>query len=136
MLFSIAAGLMAVALIGAAAQRPRVSLFVAAIMWGAYAVWEYYIAAGVLCDKDCNIRVDLVAFFPILAIATYHARRSYLEPSQALIIRGLFLSAVGLGLLAWLVWAFGYYAWSAAAGIPALALAAYAIKLKFAAKPM
>lgn len=134
MLFVLAAAIIAVALLGAASQRPRISLFVAAAMWAAYAVWEYYIATGVLCDKDCNIRVDLVLFFPVLAIATYHAYQSYQEPSQALMIRGLFLSAVGLGLAAWVVWAFGYVAFAVATGIVALALAAYAIKLKFAAK--
>lgn len=135
MFFSIAAGGMALLLFVAAAQRPRPSLFVAAILWGAYAVWEYYIATGVLCDKDCNIRVDLVFMFPVLAIATYHARRAYVQPSRALMITGMFLGAVGIALLALGLWAFGFNVWAVVAGIGALALALYAIKLKFAKKP-
>ena len=46
---------------------------------GGYAVYEYYVANGTLCDANCNIRVDLVFFFPLLAWATYLALRK--EPS-------------------------------------------------------
>jgi hypothetical protein len=135
MLFMLVAVLVAFALLVAAAQRPRPSLFVAAILWGAYAVWEYYIATGVLCDKDCNIRVDLVFMFPVLWIAAYHAWRSYtLPPSKEQLVRGLFLSAAGLAVLAFLLGALGFNLWAAGAGVVTLALGAYAVKLKFAAK--
>jgi hypothetical protein len=137
MFFVLVAALGAFAHLVAAAQRPRISLFVAAILWAAYGIWEYYIATGVLCDKDCNIRVDLVFMFPILAIASWHAYQSYQEgPSQDLMIRGLILGATGLAILAGALWALGFYAWTAAAGIPALGLFIYAIKLKFAPAPM
>lgn len=135
MFFVVVAALIAFALLVAAAQRPRPSLFVAAILWAAYAVYEYYVATGFECDGYCNIRVDLVFFFPVLLIATLHARRSYLEPSQKQMVRGLFLGASGLAVLAYLLWEFGFIAWAAAAGIPALVLGVYALKLRSAARP-
>ena len=75
--FVFVAGMMAVILLVAAAQRPRLAVFVAAILWLLYAVYEYLIATRVLCDADCNIRVDLVFFLPILALATLSAYQSY-----------------------------------------------------------
>jgi hypothetical protein len=77
--FVIAAGIMAVIIALAAVRRPHLSLFVAATLWLLYAVWEHLVANGTLCDADCNIRVDLVFIFPILAIATTHAYRSYVK---------------------------------------------------------
>jgi hypothetical protein len=94
--FSLAAIGMAVILLVVAAQRPRVAIFIAAVLWGLYGVYEFYVASGVLCDKDCNIRVDLVFFFPILALATYCAYQSYNgRPGQAKII-GTVLGIIGL----------------------------------------
>jgi uncharacterized membrane protein len=75
--FAIAAGMMAVFLLVVGAQRLRLAVIVAAILWLLYAVYEHQVATGVLCDADCNIRVDLVLFFPILGIATFYAYRSY-----------------------------------------------------------
>jgi len=75
--FAFAAAVMAVTLLVAGAQRPRLAVIVAVILWLLYAVYEYLVATGVLCDADCNIRVDLVFFFPILGIATFNAYRSY-----------------------------------------------------------
>jgi hypothetical protein len=58
-------------------QRPRRAVIVSGILWLLYAVWERQVATGVLCDADCNIRVDLVFFFPILALATLSAYQAY-----------------------------------------------------------
>ena len=80
--FVIAAGMMALILLVAGAQRPRLAVIVAAILWLLYAVYEYQVATGVLCDPNCNIRVDLVLFFPILWIATFYAHRSYKRPPR------------------------------------------------------
>jgi uncharacterized membrane protein len=76
-LFALAAGVVAVILLAAGSQRPRPAVIVAAILWLLYAVYEYHVATGALCDADCNIRVDLVLLFPILAIATVYAYRAY-----------------------------------------------------------
>ncbi len=47
-------------------QRTR-RMVVATIAWSGYAYYEYLIQAGVLCGKECNIRVDLLLLAPILA---------------------------------------------------------------------
>jgi hypothetical protein len=54
----------------AAFQRPRLGVIVAAIVWLLYAVYEYYVASGVLCDANCNIRVDVILIWPLMWIAT------------------------------------------------------------------
>jgi hypothetical protein len=129
-LFMIAAAGMAVILLVTATQRPRIPLFVAATLWLAYAVWEYYIVTGVLCDEKCNIRVDLVLFFPILGIATWYAHRSYVRPDGERTIVGFVLGALGLMIAALLAGAFGYTAVAWAAAVAALALGAFAVKSK------
>lgn len=57
----------------AAWQRPRPAAVVAAILWLLYAFYEFLIANGTLCDAKCNIRVDLILAWPLLAIATWYA---------------------------------------------------------------
>ncbi len=94
---------MAIILVVAGAQRPRLAIFIAAMLWALYAVYEYHIANGTLCDKDCNIRVDLVFFLPVLALATYCAYQAYNgRPGQAKIIVTVL---GGIGLLAGGLWA-------------------------------
>jgi hypothetical protein len=104
-------------------------LIVSGILWALYAVWEYLIAAGVTCDANCNIRVDLVFIFPILAIATVYARRSYMRPPGPPTVLGWALGAAGLVVVALGSVLFGYIAPAAVAGVCALALGGYAIKL-------
>ena len=98
--FVIAAAMMAVILLVAACQRPRPAVIVAAVLWLLYAVYEYYIATGVLCDANCNIRVDLVLFFPILLIATVFAYRSYMGLPSQLKVLGMVLGIIGLIVVA------------------------------------
>jgi peptidoglycan/LPS O-acetylase OafA/YrhL len=94
--FAIVAVMMAVILLVAAAQRPRLAVILAAILWLLYAVYEYLVATGVLCDANCNIRVDLVFFIPILGLATFCAYQSYMgKPGQMKII-GTVLGVIGL----------------------------------------
>jgi hypothetical protein len=76
-IFAIVAGLMAVMHLVAGWERPRPAVIVSGILWALYACYEYLVATGVLCDADCNIRVDLVFFFPILGLATLRAYQSY-----------------------------------------------------------
>ena len=75
--FVIAAGMMTVIHLVAGWQRPRRAVIVAGILWLLYAFYEHQVATGILCDADCNIRVDLVFFFPILALATLSAYQAY-----------------------------------------------------------
>ena len=106
--FVIAAGMMAVILLVAGAQRPRLAVIVAAILWLLYAVYEYQVASGVLCDPNCNIRVDLVFFLPILGLATFCAYQSYMgRPGQMKVI-GTVLGAIGLFVLGLLAESYGH----------------------------
>lgn len=53
-----------------ALRRPRLGVIVAAIVWLLYAVYEYFVANGTLCDANCNIRVDLILIWPLVWIAS------------------------------------------------------------------
>ena len=77
-LFSFAAALMVVIHLVAGWQRPRLAVIVSGILWLLYAVYEHLVATGVLCDADCNIRVDLLFIFLILGLATLKAYQSYM----------------------------------------------------------
>ena len=78
-LSAFAAAMMAVVHLVAGWQRPLLAVIVSGILWLLYAVYESLVASGVLCDSDCNIRVDLVFFIPILGLATLKAYQSYME---------------------------------------------------------
>lgn len=133
--FVLVAGLMALAHGVAALQRPRPAVIVSGILWALYACYEYLIATGVLCDKDCNIRVDLVFFIPILALATFWAYRSYTGQSGPAKIAGTALGIVGLLAFGVLAEAYGYgaYAYAVMFGVVAISVV-YAIKSRAAAK--
>jgi hypothetical protein len=46
-------------------RRAR-SAMVAGLLWCAYGGYEYLMHARVLCSGECNIRVDLLAIYPLL----------------------------------------------------------------------
>jgi len=130
-LFAFAAGMMAVIHLVAGWQRPRSAVIVSGILWALYAYYEYLVATGVLCDADCNIRVDLVFFFPILGLATFCAYQSYMgRPGQTMVL-GTVLGVIGLVVFGLLVESFGYTALSGVAIAGALAIGVYAVKSKF-----
>ena len=136
-LFMIVAGMMVVIHLVAGFQRPRLAVIVSGILWLLYAVYERQIATGVLCDASCNIRVDLVFFLPILALATFCAYRSYLGyPGQHKII-GIVLGVIGLIVLGLVAESHGYgdLAFVVVGGALAIGLV-YAIRSKSATKRM
>src|SRR5918997_5739324 len=101
--FAFAAAVMAVIHLAAGWQRPRPTVILSGILWLLYAVYERLVATGVLCEADCNIRVDLVFFFPILGLATFCAYQSYMgRPGQMKVI-GTVLGAIGLVVFALVV---------------------------------
>jgi hypothetical protein len=53
-----------------------------ALLWAAYAAYEYLMYARVLCTGECNIRVDLLFIYPALLGST-------LWPSIAAAIRAV-----------------------------------------------
>ena len=127
--FVIAAAMMVVIHLVAGWQRPRPAVFVAALLWLLYAVYERLVATGVLCDADCNIRVDLVFFFPILGLASFCAYQSYMgRPGQMKVI-GAVLGVIGLIVFGLVAEGYGYGPLSSVVVVGALAIwIVYAIK--------
>lgn len=76
----------------------------------AYAVFEYYVANGTLCDEKCNIRVDLLVIIPLLAVATLTA----LRPPGHQVAANLYTILVILGLTALMAGLDGYYIYASA----------------------
>ena len=134
-LLVLVAGVLGVGLFVAGAQRPRLAVFVAAILWLLYAYYETLIANGTLCDANCNIRVDLVLFFPILGVATFLAYRAYERPPGQPTVVGWALGAIGLIIAALLAGALGYIALAWGVGAAALAVGAYAVRSRVMTKP-
>ena len=125
-LFAFAAAMMAVIHLVAGWQRPRLAVIVSGILWLLYAVYERLVATGLGCDGNCNIRVDLVFFIPILWLATYCAYQSYMgRPSPHKVV-GIVLGVIGLIVFGLVAESFGYGALSTV--LIVLAIIAYAIK--------
>jgi hypothetical protein len=122
-LFAFTAGVVGLYFAVAAVQRPRPAKILAAVLWMAYAVYEYYVANGTLCDANCNIRVDLLLFFPVLAFASIVAAQT--EPRPVIVA---ILYVICFGMVALLALAFGYTAAAVIAGVGALIAAVYGIK--------
>lgn len=111
-IFVLIAVAMAVVHTVAAVKRPRPGVIVAGLLWCAYLVYEYLIAIEVLCDKNCNIRIDLLFFMPILALVTFCAWRSYRgQPAPWKLVGGV-LGAVALVIFALIAESTGYSALS------------------------
>ena len=128
-IFAIVAGMMAVILLVAGAQRPRLAVIAAAILWLLYASYDYLVATGVLCEADCNIRVDLVFFFPILALATHWAYQSYTGRPGPSKVAGMVLGVIVLFVLGLLAEGHGYKTLAHVGFVVgALAIVLYAIK--------
>jgi len=124
--FAFAAGMMAVIHLVAAWQRPRLAVIVSGILWLLYSVYERMVATGVLCDANCNIRVDLVFFSPILGLATFCAYQSYMGrpiPQKAV---GIVLGVIGLIVFGLVAESYGYGA--LATVVTVLAIGLYVIK--------
>lgn len=60
------------------ASRSR-TVLVAALLWGAYAVWEYAVSESA---PDANIRIDLLAIYPVLLAVTVAALWSGVRSSR------------------------------------------------------
>lgn len=62
--------------------RRRVVL-VATLAWLAYFLYEQAMNLRILCSGECNIRVDLLLFYPILAVLTIWAISAIFKTSRA-----------------------------------------------------
>lgn len=126
--FVLAAVAMAVYFVAAAYRRPRPAEFLAVILWAAYSVYEYLVANGTLCDANCNIRVDLLLFLPLLGSATYFALQK--EPRTGAVA---VLAFICLVIVAWLASLFDNIAVAVVGSVGAIILGAYGIKSRFTA---
>ncbi len=127
--FALAAAAIALYFVMAAFRRPRPAEILAVILWAAYAVYEYFVANGTLCDANCNIRVDLVLFFPLLGTATYLALQK--EPRTGAVA---VLAFICLVIVAWLASLFDNRALAVVADVGAIFIGAYGIKSRATAK--
>lgn len=92
--FAAAAGALYFA--ATALRQPRPGVIVAAIVWLLYAVYEYFIANGTLCDANCNIRVDLILIWPLVWIASLfgiYSPGKWKRAGKVLGVLGLFFFA-------------------------------------------
>lgn len=122
--FVVAAALIALWFIAATFRRRRPAEFLAALLWSAYAVYEYFIANGTLCDANCNIRIDLLLFLPILGVASWLAMSSKPRTGAATA-----LAAICLLLAASIAWALGSTLVAAAALLATVTVVALWAKL-------
>ena len=76
LVFALVAMVAAFYFLIAALRRRRPADLLALVLWSAYAFYEWNVANGTLCDPNCNIRVDLLLFLPLLAVATFLALRA------------------------------------------------------------
>ena len=127
-LFAFAAAMMVVIHLVAGWQRPRLAVIVSGILWLFYAVYERLVATGVLCDANCNIRVDLVLFFPILGLATFYAYQSYMGRPGPRKVVGMVLGAIGLVVFGFVAEGFGYGALAGVVTVLAIGVYGKAIK--------
>jgi len=102
--FALIAALIAFYFLAKASRQPRMAVFVAVLVWLGYAVYEWQVATGVLCDANCNIRVDLILLWPVLLIASLFASYAPGEWTPAARI----LRVIGLVFIALIVASFGY----------------------------
>ena len=129
-LFAIGAVIITVIHAVAAWERPRLTVIVSGFLWSLYAYYEHQVATGVLCDKDCNIRVDLVFFFPILGFAAYCAHQSYMGRPGQMKVLGTVLGVIGLLVFALVVESSSYAPLSGVLYAAALLICVYALVLK------
>jgi hypothetical protein len=104
--FAFIAAVIACYFLAKASRQPRVGVFAAVIVWLAYAVYEWLVATAVLCDASCNIRVDLVIFWPLLMAVTLFAVYAPGEWTPT----GKLLRTIGLGFVGLVLAMFGYIA--------------------------
>ncbi len=57
----------------------RLSVLVAALAWLAYFPYEQAMKLRILCSGECNIRIDLLLFYPLLALVSVVAVVAYFK---------------------------------------------------------
>ena len=60
----------------------RLPILLAALAWMAYFPYEQAMKMRVLCSGECNIRVDLLLFYPLLALISAMAVVAYIKAKR------------------------------------------------------
>lgn len=60
----------------------KASVLVAVVAWLAYFAYEQAISWRMLCSGECNIRVDLLLFYPLLALLSALAVVAYVRNTR------------------------------------------------------
>lgn len=61
----------------------RLIVLVATLAWFAYFPYEQAMKLRILCTGECNIRVDLLLYYPILALLSVVAMVAYVRTRRA-----------------------------------------------------
>jgi hypothetical protein len=61
----------------------RTSVLLAALAWLAYVPYEQAMKLRILCSGECNIRVDLLLFYPMLALLSALAVAAFFKAKRA-----------------------------------------------------
>ena len=64
-------------------SRRHIVILVASLMWLAYFPYEQAMKLRILCSGECNIRVDLLLAYPILALASALAVYVYVKSARS-----------------------------------------------------
>ena len=121
--FAFIAGVAGLYFAVAAVQWPRPAKILAAVLWMAYAIYEYYVANGTLWQFQLQHPRRSSSLFPVLAFASIVAAQTEPRPVVVAILFG-----TCLGLVALLAAAFGYPAVAAIAGAGAVVAAIMGIR--------
>ena len=70
---TVIAALMAIGFVAAWLKWRGILAAVAAICWVLYAPYEFMMYKRIWCSGECDIRVDLLLFYPILAAVSIAA---------------------------------------------------------------
>jgi hypothetical protein len=63
-------------------RRRRLAL-IASLMWLGYFPYEQAMKLRILCSGECNIRVDLVLIYPVLALVSALAVYAYVKSARS-----------------------------------------------------
>ena len=63
-------------------RRRRPLVLIAALAWLAYFPYEHAMKLRILCTGECNIRVDLLLFYPLLLLVSILAIYAYARPGR------------------------------------------------------
>ncbi len=74
-----------IAFVGLYRVTRRPFVLVLGLAWLLYGIYEYATQERILCSGECNIRIDLIVIYPVLAVASPAKR---LRRSQLCHLRG------------------------------------------------